>query len=507
MNSKTGTAMTRPASERTKKIFAQKSEHAWRSSAQAFVCLCLLLVCACASNKAGSKSPELPARHWLEGAPGVPVEHREKLEAAVPSLYDPDKVFSFEDCVYLTIQQSPMLVKSAVNLEIKRVQLTSAVWQYLPEPRMTFRVSNNITQYNKSSDDKPSDYGNTKLAVGFYAAFPNPVATYFNHQSQKIMVNVAIAMHRKAVGEAIYKIAQAYLQLQAREKIAAAQKELLPLGKELVDYWRQVEDVEGRQGASLNRAKQHDRELALMVEQTSMQEAMQRTQLKILAGVAPSQSLRVDARHADGILAGFDGAKLSWEERWPMLEDEYLLRGQIKLADYDIMVAWAQYVPSLFLQYDTYPPSGQYQPRDGTEDYFFHFNIDFPLIDWGRRYRGVQTARMNKAQAFHEMSRKRDDYSNNWLQAGQKYTLAQTRFKLAQTRYETAEMQSREALIAFREGTEQLPAVASTREDMVQARIALIEADLELRLAKLDWMFLAGILQERFLGLPARDLL
>lgn len=474
----------------------------------AVFCLCLLLFFpACASNKAGLKSPELPARHWLDEAPGVPVENRENLEAAVPNLYDPDKVFSFEECVYLTIQQSPLLVNSAVNLEIKRVDLTSAVWQYLPEPRMSIRVSNNLTQYNNNVRDTPGDYGRPKLDVGFYATFPNPVATYFQHQARKIMVNLAVAMHRKAIGEAVYKIAQAYLQLQAKEKISAAQKELLPLGKELVAYWQQVESVEGRQGTLLNRAKQHERELELMVEQTSMQETIQRTQLKILAGVEPAQRLRASTKNADSMLAGFDGSRLAWDERWPLLEDEYLLRGQVKLADYNIMVAWAQYMPDMSLQYDKNPPAGQYQPPSGTEDYFLHFNFNFPLIDWGRRYRGVQTARMSKAQAFHEMSRRRTDYSNEWLQAEQKVTLAVTQFKLAQTRYDTAEMQYKEAQISFRAGTEQLPAMADGHEAVVRAHIAMTEAELELQLAKLNWMYLAGLLQERFLGPPAKEFL
>jgi outer membrane protein TolC len=472
------------------------------------LCLCLLfLFSACASNKAGLKSPELPARHWLEEAPGVPVENREKLEGAVPNLYDPNKVFSFEDCVYLTIQQSPLLVNSAVNLEIKRVELTSAVWQYLPEPRMTISVSNNMTRYNQDIRDTPGDYGKTKPDIGFYADFPNPVATYFQHQARKIMVNLAIAMHRKAVGEAIYKIAQAYLQLQGKEKIAAAQKKLLPLGKKLVAYWQQVESVEGRQGTSLNWARQHDRELELMVEQTVMQETIQRTQLKILAGVDPTQRLQIDTRSADTILTGFEGSKLAWDDRWPMLEEEYLLRGQVKLADYNIMVSWAQYVPDMTLHFNKYPPAGQYQPPGGMEDYFLHFNLDFPLIDWGRRYRGVQTARMTKAQAFHEMSRKRTDYSNEWLQAEQNITLARTQFRLAQTRFETAEMQFKEAQISFKAGTEQFSAVADCREGMVRAHIAMIEAELDLRLAGLTLMYISGLLQEHFLGLPAREVL
>ncbi len=457
------------------------------------------------SSKAGIKSPELPAKHWLEEAPGVPVENKSKLEAVLPNLYNAQKNFSFEDCVFLTIQQSPQLVNSAVEIEIKRLAQTNAVLKYLPEPRIALTVSNNITRYNMNTRDTPSDYGQPKAHIGFYAPFPNPVATYFEHQAQKAMVNVAISTHRKAVGTAIREIAQAYLKLQARQKIVEAQKALLPLGKELIAYWKQIENIEGRQGVALNAAMQHQRELELELEQSKMQETMQHTQLKILAGVEPQQRFAVDTKSADTILQGFDGRKLTWEERWPATEDELLLRAQVLLADYNIMLAWAQYVPDMSIQLNQSPPSGQYQPTHGTDDTFLHLNFDFPLIDWGRRHRGVQTARMQKAQAFHDIARKRTDYSNKWLQAEQNVTLAETQLKLAKTRFDTADMRFKEASISFKEGLVELPALAEAQENMVKARIAHIMAELDYNLAKLDWMFVANVLQERFLGLPAKE--
>ncbi|MBQ9406598.1 MAG: TolC family protein [Desulfovibrio sp.] len=466
--------------------------------------LCLALGC---SSKAGIKSPELPARHWLEEAPGVPVENKSKLEAVLPNLYDPQKSFSFEDCVFLTIQQSPQLVNSAVEIEIKRLAQTSAVWKYLPEPRILLTVSHNLTRYNMDTRDTPSDYGQPMLRVNFYAPFPNPVATYFEHQAQRIMVNMAIATHRKAVGKAIQEIAQAYLRLQARQKTVQAQKELLPLAKELVNYWKHVEQVEGRQGVALNAAMQHQRELELELEQSQMQEIMQRTQLKILAGVEPQQRLNVDTASADSILGNFEGRRLTWEERWPTTEDELLLRAQVKLADYNIMLAWAQYVPDMSIYVNQSPPAGQSQPAHGTDDVFLHMNFDFPLIDWGRRHRGVQTARMQKAQAFHEIARKRTDYSNKWLQAEQKTALTETQLKLAKTRLDTANMRYKEADISFREGLVELPVLAEAHERLVKARIEHIKAELEHRLAQLAWMTVATVLQQRFLGLPAREVM
>lgn len=464
-----------------------------------------ILAAACSSRKADVNSPELPAKHWLDEAPGVPVENKSKLDAALPNLYDPNKSFNFEDCVFLTIQQSPMLVNSAVEIEIKRLALTDAVWKFLPEPVMELTVSNNLTQYNMDSRDTPGDYGRTKLRAEFSAVFPNPVATYFEHKVQKIMVNLAIATHRKAVGEAILNIAQAYLKLQAQREILAAQKELLPLSQELVAYWQQVENVAGRQGVALNLARQAVRERELTIEKTNMQEIMDRTKLKVIAGVEPRQRFDVAIENPDAILGDFDGTKLNWERQWEKTEDDLLLRAQVKLSDYNIMVAWAQYIPDLTFKVNNSPPAGQYQPPQGREDTFMHFVFSFPLLDWGRRYRGVQTARMQKAQAFHEMARKRSAYSNDWLEAEQDTALARTEFQLQKNHYETAEMQYKEDRIAFNEGTAELPEVVDSQEEMVRAKIAMIQAELDYNLARLKWMYIANVLQERFLGLPAKE--
>lgn len=466
----------------------------------------LLAGSACSSNKAGILAPELPARHWLDDAPGIPVENKAKYDAAVPNLYKPGKKFSFEDCVYLTIQQSPSLVNSAVNIEIKRLAQTDAAWKYLPEPHMTLTVSQNITRYNQDRKDTGGEYGQTQFEIGFYAPFPNPVATYFEQKAQGMLTGIAISTHRKAVGEAIYKIAEAYLRLQAQQFSLAAQKSLLPVARELTDYWRQVEKVEGNQGSSVSLSQQHEREAELAVEKETMKEVMQRTQLKVLAGVSPEQNFEVDASHADDILRGFNGKNLKWEDKWNDTEDNLLLRTQIKLSDYNIMLAWAQYVPNMSFSVNMNPPRGQSQPASGTADEFLHFTFDFPLIDWGRRYRGVQTARMGKAQAFHSLSEKRFDYQNKWLQAEQNSDLALTNLKLAQNRYKTAQMQYTEARIGFENGLEQLPVVATRQEALVKAQIDYINTELEYRLTRLHWMYVSGLLQEHFLGLPVREL-
>ena len=470
-------------------------------------CLLIGAVAGCSSNKAGMASPELPAKHWLDEAPGVPIENKDQYDQALADLYDPTKKFRFSDCVYLTIQQSPALVNSAVDIEIKRLAQTNAAWKYLPEPHLMIKLSQNITNYNQGSKYKSKNYGQPQYEIGLTAPFPNPVATYYENKAQQMLSGVAISTHRKAIGDAIYNIAQAYLKLQARQYSIVARKSLVPLNVEMTDYWKQVEAVSGNQGAAVRIAEQREHEAELNVDKANMEDVMQRTQLKLLAGVEANHKLIIDPTDADkDILGEFNGKKMRWEDEWLHTEDYLLLRTQLKLYDYNIMLQWAQYVPNMNMAVNMSAPRGQSQPRDGNEDYFFHFTFNFPLIDWGRRYRNVQTARMQKAQAFHQIAQKRAEFQNKWMQAEQGVELSLTNLKLAQSRYKTRQMQYEEARIGFENGLEQLPEVASRQENMVNAQISYINAECDYRLALLKWMYISGELQRAYLGLPSREM-
>ncbi len=471
--------------------------------------ICLFMMIAflggCASQKAGMSAPELPARHWLESAPGVPVEHKAKLEASMPNLYNSDKAFSFDDSVYLAIQQSPLLANSAVSIEMSKLKLVDAVWQYLPEPTISLDISNNITALNTGLEDLPADYAKTKMRVAFNMSFPNPVSTYFNHKSKAMMIDIALSTHRKAIAEAILNIAGMYQQLEAKRKTIALQEQLLPIAKKLIEYWQQLEAVEGKQGASLNIAIQQERERQLELERNKIEDLMLRTKLKSIVGVELEHKFNVDTTDAKNILQGFDGEQLHWEEHWNRSEDALLLRGQIALMDLGIMLAWAEYIPDIAIRVDNNPPAGQYQPVDGQEDTFVHLNLQFPLIDWGRRYRGVQTARMEKAQAFQEQAQARTEFSHEWIEGQQMVKLAENSLKIAQNNLKVSEMLLKEKEISFNDGVVVYPELASAQADLIAARISLIMVELDYDMARIKWMDVAGLLSERFLGLPASE--
>jgi outer membrane protein TolC len=216
----------------------------------------------------------------------------------------------------------------------------------------------------------------------------------------------------------------------------------------------------------------------------------------------------MDFQNADAaIFQLFDGDTLQWQERW-MFSAEYLTQKLgIVLQDYNILLAWAQYLPIQYFDVNTYPPAGQAQPPGGREDYFAHLNFDFTLLDWGRRYRGVQTARMGKALAVQSLAEQRTKYENDWSESRQEYAMAATNRKLAVGALRSAELEQQKADIEYQTGNQSLPALVARKEAVIKARVSLLEAELKEQQAGLKWMHLAGVLEERFMGAPSQSLI
>ena len=488
---------------------AQSAPLCQRCLAAALLIALCALMSACASSKATRSSPELPPRHWLGESPGLPFrsDKDKELDTTVPlTLYAPEKRYNFEDCVYLAIQQSPLLVKSSIKLEMSRLKEKDVVWQYAPELHMVLSSAVNLTKYNEGNRNNYGDYGRTRLRARFYANVPDPFTTYFTSKAQQVMTNIAVLGHRKAIGMAIWEIADSYLQMHVQKRVRDEQAKLPGIAKESTTYWKAMDASVGGHALDMDMALQNEKQVALQQDQTRHIDRMIRMRLKSLLGLGSDQPLETDFQDSADIFQAFDGRKLHWEDRW-VLSEEYLSEKMaIALQDYNILLAWAKYMPRMYLDVNTYPPAGQAQPYGAREDIFLHFGFDFTLLDWGSRYRGVQTARMGKALAFQAMAESRAKYENAWSQCRQEYEMAVTSRELARGSLRSAELEQQKAHIEYTGGNLTLPLFTARKEAVIRARVALIEAELALQRAELKWMHLAGILEERFMDVPSQSL-
>jgi len=462
------------------------------------------LASACSSQKVTQASPELPPKYWI--AESLDADSIAKPKTEIPSLYNSTKVFSFTDCVYLTIQQSPLLVNSAIEIDSSKLKLIDAVWQYVPEPKMRIGISPNLTQRNHDSELKPHNYGDVDFEVGFYATLNNPVMSYYNHNIQEISVDIAIAAHRQVIGETIRKIAAMYLEVEAQYKIEQAHKKIIDIRKNTTAYWNKLEAIDGQQGTKLEIAIQSEHEAQLIHKKSLMITNILKTDLKVIAGVNTQNPFEINASKSENIVADFDGYALNWEDRWDYSERSLILKKQVKLHDYNITISWAQYIPDMRIALDQSPPAGQYTPSDGKDDLFAHIYLDFPLIDWGRRYRGVQSARTSKAAAFNKQIRERTNYSTQWVQIEQRYSLDKTSEEIARTALNIEKLKNKEVQILFNNGNVQLPELMQSEYALAMAEINHINKELEVNRIKLDWMLHSSSLQEPFIGQAQKEI-
>jgi outer membrane protein TolC len=305
---------------------------------------------------------------------------------------------------------------------------------------------------------------------------------------------------------AIWEIADSYLQMHAQKRIRNELAQLPDVARESTTYWKAMHASVGGHTIDIDMAVQNEKQLALQQDKTRHVEKMIQMRLKTLLGLSSDQALETHLQDNAGIFRDFDGRELYWEDRWTLSEEYLSEKMGLALQDYNIMLAWAQYLPRITLDVNTYPPAGQAQPPGGREDLFLHFGLDFTLLDWGRRYRGVQTARMDKALAFQSMAEKRTKYENSWSKCRQEHEMAATNRELARGALRSTELEQQKTDIEYKGGDLPLPRLVERKEAVIRARVSLIEAELAVQQAEVKWMHLAGILEERFMDVPSRSL-
>lgn len=463
-------------------------------SAMALLFLASVICLGGCSGQAPLLFPELPRKDWLGEEKSAPVQK-------VDAIYSPDKRLTFTDLVYLAIQQSPVLERSSVNMDIQQIALTSARWKALPEVHLIAVISNNLTQYNQGKLNKNAqkDYGKTKYQISYTGVFNNPVATYFDVQAQKELMSIAIATHKNVIGKCINQIADLLVQIRAKEAVIASLKDSLEIARRSKGY----ADASSAYKADIwNGPDAQDdivRDRLLQVDTAHMELTILRNQLKLLVGVDRNQQLLLDTNSVVPAINSFVLEQLSWEDCWEKSTDRYLLAQQVRLHDAGIMLAWAQYVPNISFVVNESPPNGQAQPANAETDQFLHVSLNFPLLDWGLRYRNAEQSRAKKRQSRLDEIIKRREYQQRWFMAEDQLKLSRARLRQCEHALGSAEKRLKAVQISFDHGGSSMPELSRAQQAVQDARMARVNAEAAVLKNQLGWLDLSQSMQNSFL--------
>ena len=462
----------------------------------------LLLVFTLLLSGCGSAAyeglPNLPEKDWL-------TPKAEKSEASSTTtefeFYQPDKVISFKDLVYLAIQSSPVISRGRINLEVQQIARRDAMWRYLPEMHLLYTISNNITKYNESQMGKYDDtYGKTQYQVSFTGVFNNPVATYFSVQAQDELMQVAVSTQRKAISECILNIANLLLLIELKEKSIASLKKMLRLAERRRDFEQTRQKFAPNIFAPAALSEEALQDIRLRLRTAEMELALNRSQLKLLVGIDVSKSLKVDPAGVHEMLATFSPRDLDWQNCWNQTEDRYLLRQQVRLEEANVYLAWAQYVPNISMVLNENPPNGQSQAAGAQTDQFFHLTFDFPLLDWGHRYRMAAMSSAKRRQRMLDEIQKQREYGQRWVTMEQQLLLAEARAEQRTFADQTAQKNFEAMQIAFDHGTVGLGALVDAQQSGIEKSLMAHQSAYDAAKTKLDWMYFSAELTKFFLG-------
>ncbi|WP_051261626.1 TolC family protein [Desulfovibrio inopinatus] len=409
----------------------------------------------------------------------------------------------FNECVRVALTQSPLLVKSALEIETKRLDEQDAFFQFIP----TFQV---VTTYYFSQPalvDKNEEENRKPYSLTFSTLSYNPILNYFEVETRRAYTKLAMVEHMKVIEEALKALGNDFLQL-------AMLKEQLDLTKaKQNDALRNLEYYKTRQGLG------HVSQLDVQIAETKLDLARNEEQklktanrvildhLKYIIGVPFVQKLKLNLDNAaDQVLENFDPLEVTDEL---IMRNSYDLR-EVKvkrdLQEKNIALSYVKFVPTFdfgIRSLDTLSDSSAYE--DGAENQVYPF-VTFTLpMDWLTKGRDV--ARQYKKLEQLDASAKSTEYElistlqNSFTQLG----TANSNLGYYETQLKLAQLNLERSRYMYDAGEYSFDQVYGQQDALNGAKANLLSAKLEREKALLNLRFLSGELRTRYVNESIRE--
>ncbi len=371
----------------------------------------------------------------------------------------PPGPLDFDACARLAIRQSPYLIKSSVEIDIRRMDETDS--RYGMVPPVTFRTYYYVNH--------PHQFGlNPNPYSLIFTTDPyNPFGSYFTLQAQKLATQIAILAHLKMINEGLERLGKMFLNLATIKQMRLLQSDLVNLSRENLTY------AENRQsigtGTSLE-VRVASQELEVARSEQGRLELSQKhvlTNLKTFLGLKPEQQLDLDLRNPRRqVLGSFDPTATSLEQAKAKSYELQMLELKKQLQGYNIFVAKTRVLPSILFTSQTPDPLSLTNARG----LYVGFGLEVPVWDGFKRIRNVSRQKAVLKQIGADKDVKEIDLTDKWNALQEDLGNAQANLKLAQSQEELARLKERQGEIRYQSGAEILPTWLAARKAILESQ-------------------------------------
>ncbi len=375
-------------------------------------------------------------------------------KVAVPGLLD------FDGCVRLAIQQSPYLTKSAVEIDIRRINETDSRYTIFPPP-VTFRTYYYV--------DRPQQPGlNPKpYSLNFSMDPWNPIGSYLTLQAEKAATQMAIFGHLQAISIGLERLGKMFLHLASIKRLTVLQSSVVNLCREKLTYAENRRTIGTGTSLEVQVATQ---ELELAKNELGHLESIQKrtlSNLKTFLGLKPEQQVEIDLRDVRRqVLGSFDPAAATLEQAKAKSFELKVLEMKKELQGYNVTVAKTKVLPDLLFTTQTPDPLSVTSARG----LYVGLGLQVPVWDGFKRVRNISRQKAILKQVGADKDVKELDLTDKWNELQENISGSAAGLKIVKSQEELTRLKERQAEIFYNSGTDQLPAWLEARKASLEAQ-------------------------------------
>jgi outer membrane protein TolC len=408
-------------------------------------------------------------------APALSADTRPK--AAPQPLTGPG---DFDACVQLALRQSPFFTKSALEIEVRRLDEKDSKSDFFPS--LTGSARYYLVQPNNNNNAQNYQWA---ISTGNY----NPLLAYLSLKAHRVVTQIATLGHMKAISAGLERLGKAFLELGAVDSLIQLRGRATELARETLRYARERQRLGEITPLEVQIASQ-EVEVA-----TAEQETLIANKSRLLEaihnflGLKPDQPLRLEVSQARRqVLGDFDPKKASLQDAESRSLDVRIKQLAKELQTWNVTLAKMKFVPSVNIALQSPDPLS----NNNTRGTFFSVGVSFPIFDGFKRVRNIDRQKTVLEQFASEEDVAGQELSTKWREAEEKLNTAAAALRTAQAQAELARLKESQGETLYRAAEKDFAVLMTARQTRVKAQMDAAKKALDYDLAALNLRHLSG---------------
>jgi outer membrane protein TolC len=395
----------------------------------------------------------------LASAAEVPQPAKEPIVPTGPT--------NFDACIQLALRQSPFFTKSALEIEIKRLNEKDSKADFFPSLTGTARYYLVQPKNNNSAQNYQ-----WAISTGNY----NPLFAYLSLKANRVVTQIATLAHIKVISTGIERLGKAFLELNSVETLIQLRARATELAKDNLRFAKERQRLGEVTSLEVQIASQEAELAAVEQEGLSSSRSRLKEAIRNFLGLKPGQDVNLDVSQARRqVLGDFDPKKATLQDAEGRSIEVRIKQMAKELQTWNVTLAKMKFVPSVNVALQSPDPLS----NNNTQGTFFSVGVSFPIFDGFKRLRNIDRQKTVLEQFTSEEGVGEIELSQKWRESEEKLNTAGVAFRMAKAQAELAKLKETQAETVYKAAEKDYAVLITARQAQVKAQMDMVKKALD----------------------------